>query len=103
MLDQAQARDAALDLLQRHRSELIRHARAVAINIAWARGEVSSTEVWEELRRRGEVDLWLKYAMAAVDPRWMGVVFRHGWKRLRWTSTGSHKRPVAVWVLSEAA
>ncbi len=89
------ARDAALALLKEHRAELIAKARSVATEIALASGTVTSTAVFEEMRKRGYGD-----AMARVDPRWMGVVFQKGWERAGWDSSGSHKRPVAIWKIS---
>ena len=32
-----------------------------------------------------------------IDLRFMGAVFRKGWRRVGWVPTGSHARPVAIW------
>lgn len=90
--EEAAARDEALDLLEQTRGELIDAARQVALRIAKEQGVVSSTEVFSELETTA-----LKAKMDQVDPRWMGAVFRKGWERVGFESTGSHRRPVSVW------
>jgi hypothetical protein len=91
---EAEARDAALDMLAAVRCELVMAAREAALQLAAANGRVTSTEVFAKLRAEG----WGP-KIAEADPRWMGVVFRTkaGWERIGWETTGSHKRPVAVW------
>jgi hypothetical protein len=92
---ETQARDAALDLLEQIRVELVHEAKRIAFLIASSHGKVTSVQVHREL--------WLQHqeAMQGVDPRFLGCVFRDGgvWERLGWESTGSHRRPVAVWGL----
>lgn len=88
-------RDAALNLLEQIREELVVKAKAIAVRIAHVQGRVTSVEVSREL--------WRDYpeAMQGVDARFLGCVFRDGgqWERLGWESTGSHRRPVAIWRL----
>lgn len=91
---EAQARDRALDLLAEYRALLVAEARAIALRICQERGRVTSSQVLAELRGRED----LAAALAAADPRFMGVVFRgEPWKQLGWASTGSHRRRVPVW------
>lgn len=96
---QAQARDAALALLEAARAELIDLAYDIALAIWTAKGEVSPTEVWAELFQRATTDAVLAYKLETLDRRWMGAVFRpaRGWVQLRTERSGSHKRPVPVW------
>lgn len=93
---QVQQRDAALDLLERTRAELVEKAREVAISLG-ASGDVTSPAVLARMRELG-----LGEKLDQVDARFMGVVFRgRGWKRVGWLSgadsPGSHARPVALW------
>lgn len=89
------ARDAALDNLEAYRGALCEVGRETAVELAQQRGRVTSVEVFSEMRARGYDE-----AMDAVDPRWMGVVFREKiWRRHGWEQTGSHRRPVAIWEL----
>lgn len=91
MSDEATKRDQALDALAEHRAELIRRATAIAIELEKIHGSVTSVMVFGRMRELGiDVD-------DSVDPRWMGVVFRRGWRRVGIRNDGSHKRPVAVW------
>jgi hypothetical protein len=92
---EALARDEALDALEASRSNMIRQGRASALRIALMLGYTTSTMVFEDLRARGLLD-------ESVDPRWMGAVFRGGWKRVGWQDTRSHKRRVAMWALDES-
>jgi hypothetical protein len=89
---EATARDRALDLLEKHRGDLVAVARSVANRIAIRNGTVTSPEVLAEMRAIGLGD-----ALDTVDRRFMGCVFRTGWKRVGYSPEGSHKRPVAVW------
>ena len=74
---------------------LIDLAREVAVELATARGVVTSPEVLEELRRRGYGSV-----LDQVDTRFMGAVFRGPeWVQEAWEGQGSHSRPVAVWRL----
>ena len=95
---EAGKRDAALDLLQAQRSEIIGVALVIARRIAKRRGRVTSVQVFEQLRADGWGPRMMK-----LDPRWMGPVFRagNGWVRDGYENTGSHKRPVAVWRIRE--
>jgi hypothetical protein len=87
-------RDAALDALEKARANLISVADGIARGLTATHGEVTSVEVFAEMARQGYGP-----AMKAVDPRWMGAVFRaeKGWTRKGWRQDGSHGRPVAVW------
>ena len=90
---EAGKRDAALDLIKKHRKELIVEGRKVAHRIASSRGRVSSTDVFKAMEANG----WGP-RMAAYDRRWMGpVFFSKDWEQIGTENTGSHKRPVAVW------
>jgi hypothetical protein len=95
--DETAARDAALADLERTRAALIAVARVIARDIATARGRVTSVDVFRRLRADG-----LGAQLDAVDPRWMGAVFRgrDGWRQAGLEKAGSHRRPVAVWVLT---
>lgn len=86
------ARDAALDMLERTRKELVTVGKSVAVVLAARNGKVSSTDVRAHMLERGYGD-----RMAKVDPRWLGVLFRRGWTRVGYETTGSHGRPVSVW------
>lgn len=90
-------RDAALDTLELSRAELIADAKVHAVRIATETGTVTSTQVLASMRASGHGDDLDRY-----DRRWMGAVFRRGtgWKRVGWSSTGSHCRPVAVWAVA---
>lgn len=87
-------RDAALDALEDRRADLITTATDIAMAHAIKHGNVTSVDVFDELRKRN-TDL------GGVDPRWMGAVFREGkgWRRVGWAQLGSHGRAVAVWEL----
>jgi hypothetical protein len=93
-------RDAALDLLERHRTEFIALGTVIAHKIVARKGTVTSTEVWNVLRERAQKDEALAAKLSTTDPRWMGAVFRAGkqWKRTGYVVDGaSHGRPVSVW------
>jgi hypothetical protein len=92
--DEDAKRDFALDLLEKTRSSLISAARTEAHAIYVTNGRVTSVEVMAAMKAAGH-----GAAMANVDPRWMGAVFRkgEGWVRVGWEQTGSHSRPVAIW------
>lgn len=96
-LTEKEKRDRALDLLAAHRFNLIEQAKKVAIAIEGKQGYVTSTMVLTHLREDPEWGQVVK----RVDPRFMGAVFRKGWRRAGWTSSGSHKRPVPKWVREE--
>lgn len=87
-----QKRDAVLDRMEITRADLISIARMTARDIAAENGTVTSPEVFAQMKADG-------YGpdLSACDPRWMGAVFRRGWKRVGWESGGSHGRPVARW------
>ena len=94
MAREKKKRDEALDLLEERRAELIAVAKKTALDIALRTGTVTSTEVFERLRNEG----WGAH-LDAVDPRFMGAVFRKGggWERVGYVQIGSHGRPVAQW------
>lgn len=90
-------KDSALDNLEASRIGLVEIGRSVAIQLAMNRKRITSVEVFSALRAYGYDD-----ALDAADPRWMGVVFREDiWQREGWETTGSHKRPVAIWSLKD--
>jgi hypothetical protein len=94
---ETKGREDALDKLEEYRSGLVEIGRDVAIALAKRRNRITSVEVFAELRAQG-----YDAALDAVDPRWMGVVFREDiWQREGWETTGSHRRPVAVWSLRD--
>lgn len=87
-----EARDLALDMLERTRAELIAIGKAAAVVLVARNGKVTSTDVRKYMVERGYGD-----KMAKVDPRWLGTLFRRGWTRVGYETTGSHGRPVSVW------
>lgn len=91
------ARDRALDNFEASSASLVARGRAVAIEIARRCGVVTSPQVMRALQQEAAGDEWLAGKLAAADPRWLGAVFRSGWIRSGWSSTGSHKRPVPIW------
>ena len=84
-------RDEVLDALEATRASLIAIAKATAWNIAKIKGEVTSSDVLRVMRA-SNVD-----GLSDVDARFMGAVFRRGWKRKGYRAQGSHGRPVSVW------
>ena len=91
---EAAALDAKLELIHKSRAELIAMATKVAQRLCVKNGEVTSTEVWNVLKKKN-IDV------SAHDPRWMGAVFHASkWRRTRYEATGSHKRPVSVWTFA---
>ena len=82
----------AIDLLEATRAELIAEAKVIAADLCSVRGRVTSVAVLEVMRRG-------RYAeqLSQVDARFMGAVFRHGWRRVGYEPLGSHCRPVSVW------
>lgn len=94
---ETEGREEALDNLEKWRSALVEIGRNVAITLAQHRKRVTSVEVFAEMRAQG-----YDGALDACDPRWMGVVFREDiWQREGWETTGSHRRPVAIWSLRD--
>lgn len=85
-------RDEVLDALKVTRASLIAIAKATAWNIAKMTGNVTSSDVLRVMRA-SNID-----GLSDVDARFMGAVFRYGWKRKGYRSQGSHGRPVSVWV-----
>jgi len=85
-------RDAALDLICKHREQLVRRGREIAYHIWSTTGQVSAPQVLLELKRE------LPYEVASVDHRFMGAVFMSkSWKRVGYERTGSHGRPASIW------
>ncbi len=98
MVTEVQKRDKVLDQLAETRTKLMSAARATARCMAEAGQEVTSPAVVEQMRVQGygpELD--------RVDLRFMGPVFRRGWKRVGYllgrNSPGSHARAVVIWEL----
>ncbi len=89
---EAQKRDAALDLLDEHRAKLVALAKGIALELSRRNGTVTSAEVLQELRTRGHGAM-----LDGVDGRFMGAVFRRGFKQVGWCRSGSHKRNQPVW------
>lgn len=87
-----QKRDAILDVLAAQRSELVHAARQWALHLVQENGTVTSPQVLARLREEG----WSDH-LDRVDARFMGVVFRKGWRRVGWENQGSHARPVSIW------
>jgi hypothetical protein len=83
-----------LDALEAARAALITEAHKIAVQLARQRGRVTSIEVWHTMLAYGYEE-----QLKGYDPRWIGCVFRRGWVRDGFESTGSHKRPVSVWRL----
>lgn len=100
LVAELEARERALDALEQHRPALVAIAYETARRIAVEHGKVTSPEVLAALRAQGHGE-----AIDAVDRRFMGAVFRasRGWRRVGWVSTGSHRRPVAVWEIAANA
>lgn len=96
-LMEMRGRDAALDLFETFRPQLLAEARTIALQFAKEKGRVTSSEVIERMVAK------FPQAMASVDHRFMGGVFRGGWERIGFEPSGSHCRPVSVWKLKEAA
>lgn len=94
---EVEKRDAALALLEARRAELVRIARLTALEIAREQGSVTSPEVIAALRERGH-----GHTLDVVDRRFMGVVFRSGWRAIGRKADGSHARTVPVWEPIEA-
>lgn len=97
-MSEVEKRDRQLDMFELTRAELLDVAKEAAVKLANAHGTVTSPAVVKELRRCG----WGQ-SLDRVDLRFMGAVFRRGWKRVGWalgaSSPGSHARPVAIWSL----
>lgn len=89
--NEAAERDRVLDLLEERRRKLIQAVKLQAVAIYERRGYVTSVLVLQALERNG-------WDMDGIDRRFMGPVFRTGWRRIGWEATGSHCRPVAKWV-----
>jgi len=88
-------RDAALELLEKYRSELIIAGKNAAHKLATFNGQVSSPDVIEYLKHTGFADL-----LSKVDKRFMGAVFRTGeFERIGFANRGSHAQPISVWKL----
>jgi phage FluMu protein Com len=85
-------KETAINLLEATRAELIAEAKVIAADLCSVRGRVTSTAVLEVMRRGRYADM-----LSDVDARFMGAVFRSGWKRVGYEPLGSHCRPVSVW------
>lgn len=87
--------DAIMVTMEATRGFLIETAREIAFDLVRKHGTVTSVEVFRAMRDQGYEAL-----LKAVDPRWMGAVFRTGgWVRDGYKDSGSHCRPVSVWKL----
>jgi len=95
MTAEAAERDRIIGELTQKRSHLVTVAKQVADQLA-AVGTVTSIQVRDRMREMGYGP-----AMDAVDPRWIGALFRVGWYRVGYVPEGSHCRPVAVWSRSK--
>ncbi len=89
---EAEKRDVALDAIELFRGAAVRLAREAADEVYRAKGQVSSTDVFAKMREHGHGPL-----LASVDRRFMGAVFRKGWRQVGTERTGSHKRSVPIW------
>jgi hypothetical protein len=90
MQTEIEKRDEALDTLAVHRRGIVAEAKNIALSLCAAQGSVTSTQVITALRWRGVL-------VGPVDTRFMGVVFRKGWKQVGWSATGSHGRRIPIW------
>ena len=90
---EGQARDAALDLLEERRAELIAAGRDIAVELARRDGATCSPRVLREMRARG-------FEMEK-RPMWAGCFFRgkHWQKTGKVVYEGSHRRPAPLWEL----
>ena len=95
---EVQKRDRVMDQLTETRTKLVAAARETARSMALCGEQVTSPAVVEQMREDGygpELD--------RVDLRFMGPVFRRGWRRVGYllgrASPGSHARAVAIWEL----
>lgn len=84
-------RDRVLDVLEQRRARLVQAAKLQAVALYEKHGYVTSVMVLAAMERNG-------WDMDGIDRRFMGPVFRTGWRRIGWEATGSHGRPVAKWV-----
>lgn len=92
--EQADARDAALALLNKTRKALIETGLVTAIQISTETGSVTSAQMMKRMRRFRETAA----RMDEVDGRWTGAVFgRKGWKSIGLDKSGSHRRLSRVW------
>lgn len=85
-----------LELHEEHHTDWIEKARAVARQLAVAKGAISSDDIWEHCPPPPN-----------ADPRVMGAVFypRSDWERVDYRPSirrTSHGRPVAIWTLKTA-
>ena len=89
-------KNAALDLMEKYRSELIIAGKNAAYKLAKYNGKVSSSDVIELLNNTGFSDM-----ISKVDKRFMGAVFRNheDWERIGFENKGSHCRPISIWRL----
>lgn len=84
-------RDAGIVQAARGAANLVEVAKRYALALAQKNGRVSSTDVLEAMRQAG-------YEVDKAEKRFMGAVFRKDWKRIGYENSGSHNRPVSVWV-----
>ena len=94
-MNEIDKRNAALDLLEKHRSELINAGKDAAHKIARFYGCVTSADVMEYLKTTEH-----KETIAKVDPRFLGAIFRSNtWRKIGYENKGSHARPISIWEL----
>lgn len=85
--------ELAIGRLETSTAELIEAAHEVAVELSEVNGSVTSPHVLRAMRQTKHAG-----AVAAADRRFMGAVFRRpGWRRVGYSSEGSHCRPVSVW------
>ncbi len=78
------------------RALLIRDATEIMREILRERGRVTSTDVRARMVERGLIH---RERAFGLDPRWIGAVFiGAGLVRVGWEATGTHGRPVAIWM-----
>jgi len=99
------ARDAALDLFEKHKAPAVDLAYAVARSLAHARGHVTSPDVERIIKASPELlDAVAESFEGDIEWRFLGAVFRRkGWRKDGWVEKGSHGRPVPVWRLKEGS
>lgn len=98
LVTEIQKRDKVMDQLTETRTKLVAAARDIARGMAQDGQRVTSPDVVEQMRAQGygpEID--------RVDLRFMGPVFRRGWREvgslIGRASPASHSRRVVIWEL----
>lgn len=98
--EERQKRNTILKALQAERRVLVQAGREVARYLFQSYGKpVTAGDVYSFLEStEGEAFLTL---LRKHDKRWLGAVFVYGWQKVGYEYSGSHCRPVALWVPEE--